>query len=372
MVSQALRSIGIVAAGLSFAAGAKPAWAQLEPERLYYGVHRAAPMVCRVPASEADAAPEIRLIDPESGEVLETTTAAAGRVDVAAMFPVLWTAERPKVLLAQLAIDGREVGPPVVLEPMLTPRRVLDGETARLMDAYAQRNADFFAQLLRLPADAREELQRTAVAEPEPPGGRVHSGLRAYSDRLVVLETSAGEMVFSLRPDQAPNTVFAFIGLVEGGFYTNVPFHRIIAEDREGRPFIVQSGDPSGTGAGGAPAFTDFEPSALAHDFGVLSIARRPDDPNSNSSQFFICLGREACAALDGKYVAIGQLISGGDVLQTIAATPVRGPEPEGSTAALERPADPPLILRAYTKPAPPFSMRARPLTIEDVPPVER
>ncbi len=102
-------------------------------------------------------------------------------------------------------------------------------------------------------------------------------------------ETNLGEIVIGLRPDEAPNTAWNFRELVDGGFYDGTIFHRVVPQSRDGDPFVIQGGDPSQSGEGGPGYWLPLEPSGLAHDFGVISMARA-DDPDSAGSQFFICL----------------------------------------------------------------------------------
>src|SRR5699024_10064585 len=112
-----------------------------------------------------------------------------------------------------------------------------------------------------------------------------------------------------------PNTVANFVTLVEDGFYDGLIFHRVI----EG--FMLQGGDPEGTGMGG-PGYTipgefeanDFE-NDLLHEKGVLSMARS-QDPNSAGSQFFIMT--EVAEHLDGEYAAFGKVVDGMDVVDEI------------------------------------------------------
>ncbi len=121
-----------------------------------------------------------------------------------------------------------------------------------------------------------------------------------------------------LCPDVAPNTVNNFISLVKKGFYDGLIFHRVIAG------FMIQGGDPTGTGTGG-PGYRikgEFRdngvPNPLRHDRGVLSMARAYD-PNSAGSQFFI-MHREGFY-LDGQYAAFGRVTEGMDVVDEIATT---------------------------------------------------
>lgn len=124
-----------------------------------------------------------------------------------------------------------------------------------------------------------------------------------------------GNIEAELYPDIAPNTVNNFISLANDGFYNNLTFHRII----EG--FMIQGGDPEGTGAGG-PGYSikgEFKSNGfennLKHEKGVLSMART-NDPNSAGSQFFIMT--EDASHLDGQYAAFGKVISGIDVLEKL------------------------------------------------------
>jgi peptidylprolyl isomerase len=119
----------------------------------------------------------------------------------------------------------------------------------------------------------------------------------------VVMTLKGGPVDIELRPDLAPKNVAQVKALVQRGFYDGLKFHRVIAD------FMAQTGDPTGTGAGGSdlpnlPAeFTD-----TPFTRGVIGMART-QDPNSANSQFFICLGDAAW--LNGKYTVIGFVKSG-------------------------------------------------------------
>ena len=119
-----------------------------------------------------------------------------------------------------------------------------------------------------------------------------------------------------LYPDIAPNTVNNFISLVKNGFYDGLIFHRVI------KGFMIQGGDPQGTGMGG-PGYSikgEFSNNGFTNDLkhtpGVLSMARAMD-PDSAGSQFFIM--HETSPHLDGSYAAFGKVINGLDVINTIA-----------------------------------------------------
>ena len=119
-----------------------------------------------------------------------------------------------------------------------------------------------------------------------------------------------------LYPDIAPNTVNNFISLVKKGFYDGLIFHRVI------KGFMIQGGDPQGTGMGG-PGYSikgEFSNNGFTNDLkhtpGVLSMARAMD-PDSAGSQFFIM--HETSPHLDGSYAAFGKVINALDVINTIA-----------------------------------------------------
>ena len=137
---------------------------------------------------------------------------------------------------------------------------------------------------------------------------------------IVTIEMDTGKvMKLELYPDVAPNTVNSFISLVKKGFYNGVIFHRVIPG------FMIQGGDPSGSGMGGPGYYIRGEFSGngfrndLKHTRGVLSMARA-QHPDSAGSQFFIM--HDDAPHLDGQYAAFGRLIEGFDVVDAIANYP--------------------------------------------------
>ena len=137
---------------------------------------------------------------------------------------------------------------------------------------------------------------------------------------IVTIEMeNGGIMKLELYPDVAPISVQNFIDLAEKGFYDGLIFHRVISG------FMIQGGDPTGTGMGGPGHHIKGEFRAngvennLSHERGVLSMARA-GDPNSAGSQFFIM--HEDGPFLDGNYAAFGKIIEGIEVVDQIAATP--------------------------------------------------
>lgn len=134
---------------------------------------------------------------------------------------------------------------------------------------------------------------------------------------------NGGTMQGELYPDKAPNSVANFVELANSGFYDGVIFHRVIPG------FMIQGGDPDGTGMGG-PGYAiagEFAANGhsndLAHDRGVLSMARSAM-PNSAGSQFFVMV--EKSPHLDGQYAAFGKVTEGMEVADAIVALP-RGPQ---------------------------------------------
>ncbi len=133
----------------------------------------------------------------------------------------------------------------------------------------------------------------------------------------VEMVTSEGTIRVELWPDVAPKHAENFLKLVNKGFYNNLSFHRIIPG------FVIQGGCPKGDGTGGPGWTVKAEFNDRKHDKGVLSMARSAD-PNSAGSQFFVCLSREYCQHLDGEYTAFGQVIQGLEVVDKLAATPLK------------------------------------------------
>jgi peptidyl-prolyl cis-trans isomerase B (cyclophilin B) len=139
------------------------------------------------------------------------------------------------------------------------------------------------------------------------------------TDFVKIEMMDGGIMIVELYPEIAPETVKNFKKLVKEGFYNGIIFHRVI----EG--FVIQGGDPTGTGRGGSKETIKGEfgingfTNNLRHQRGVISMARS-NDYDSASSQFFICHG-DCRASLDGRYAGFGKLIAGFDVLDKIATT---------------------------------------------------
>ena len=138
----------------------------------------------------------------------------------------------------------------------------------------------------------------------------------AQNPTFVITMADGREMKGELYPETAPQSVGNFIALANSGFYDGLIFHRVIKD------FMIQGGDPEGTGMGGAKEKIKGEflmngvPNALRHERGVISMARA-QNPNSASSQFFIC--HKDSFFLDGQYAAFGRVVDGMDAVDEIA-----------------------------------------------------
>ena len=124
------------------------------------------------------------------------------------------------------------------------------------------------------------------------------------------IETGRGTIELDLYPEYAPKTVNNFVFLAGEGFYDGVTFHRVIPN------FMIQGGDPTGTGSGG-PGYRfedETRGNPLRHETGVISMAN--SGPNTNGSQFFITHGPQT--HLDGKHTVFGKVVEGQDVVDAI------------------------------------------------------
>ncbi len=310
----------LVAAALAIVlALAAPGMAQVSPDRLYYGINRALPMNIQVPDG-IEGEPTVELVRLSDGTLLGSASAAPGKVDLAAMFPELWT-DAPLLRVAQLKVGAEKVGPPVVLQPMVSPKVATP---TRAGINYVQ-------------------------------AGNTYSGIRAYVAKDAVLETTEGQIRVRLRPDAAPNSAWNFRHLIEGGYYKDVEIHRIVPK------FVIQVGDLTGTGTGGPGYMIDLEESSLKHEYGVVSMARS-QNPDSGGSQIFICV--EDVNQLDGSYTAFAEVIDGADVMERLEATPV-----DGAGKAV---GETPRLIDAYLVDAAPIGEGGSRVSNPDGDPVER
>ena len=191
------------------------------------------------------------------------------------------------------------------------------------------------------PSDVAPSAQ-TATKAPAPagqnrfaPGGPLADGDlgKYYVSMSCDLEgKDLGTMTFELWTEAAPITTRNFLRLCDEGFYNGIAFHRIM------RGFMVQGGDPTGTGAGSGPHGTikaEFsEAPERRHGYGVLSMARGGGDINSASAQFFLCCDESPPVwNLDGSYASFARMTSGVETLEAVANVPVR-PSPRGEASS--------------------------------------
>jgi len=126
----------------------------------------------------------------------------------------------------------------------------------------------------------------------------------------VTIETNRGDLVLELYPEYAPKTVNNFVFLAQEGFYDGVVFHRVIND------FMIQGGDPTGTGSGG-PGYKfedEVADNPLKHETRVISMANA--GPNTNGSQFFITHSPQP--HLDGMHTVFGKLVEGQEIVNAI------------------------------------------------------
>jgi cyclophilin family peptidyl-prolyl cis-trans isomerase len=127
------------------------------------------------------------------------------------------------------------------------------------------------------------------------------------------IKTSMGDITVQLNAKDAPKTVNNFVFLAKQGFYNGTTFHRVI------KGFVIQGGDPTGTGTGGPGYQFADEPVKGTYDVGAVAMAN--SGPNTNGSQFFICEG-DQCKTLPPKYNLFGKVAEGIDVVHKIGSVP--------------------------------------------------
>ena len=174
-------------------------------------------------------------------------------------------------------------------------------------------------------------VPKTAIKKPAAEKKEV-----VMEESVVVFETNQGNIEIKLMPKIAPKACENFVGLVDKGYYNGLIFHRVI------KGFMIQGGDPTGTGRGGkslwGKPFEDEVTSDVTFSKkGILAMAN--SGPNTNGSQFFITTANTSW--LNGKHTIFGEVVSGYDVVEKIENTPV---------GAQDKPADEQLIIKAYVK----------------------
>jgi len=151
-----------------------------------------------------------------------------------------------------------------------------------------------------------------------------------YGGRMTTatMHTSEGAIELELFPEDAPKTVGNFTKLAGDGFYDGVVFHRVIPD------FMIQGGDPTGTGSGG-PGYT-FEDEFNDHRMVKGALAMANAGPNTNGSQFFIVTAEE-CSWLDGKHTVFGRVVEGQDVVDRISQVDRDGRDKPTTAVTIER-----------------------------------
>jgi peptidylprolyl isomerase len=143
------------------------------------------------------------------------------------------------------------------------------------------------------------------------------------------IKTNYGDIVLELFPKEAPLTVNNFVFLARQGFYDGIKFHRVI------KGFMIQSGDPTGTGAGGPGyEFADELPTTLDYTTGVIAMAN--SGPNTNGSQFFIMLADYTNGKLPKNYSIFGKVVTDQDVADSIGNVPVKTVNGENSSPTVD------------------------------------
>jgi len=199
--------------------------------------------------------------------------------------------------------------------------------------------------------EKKAETESTTTAE-QPPQPQynydslamVRAPVRNESNKFATLVTDYGNMTVELYHDVAPAHADSFVARTKDGFYDSTIFHRVIDK------FMIQGGDPTGTGGGRAEYTLNAEFSDLPHKEGTLSMARSMD-PNSASCQFFTCLdSNRMTASLDNKYTVFGHLIKGYDVLHKIGSAECI-PNP-GNPREVSKPKEDIYLIKAYVSDA--------------------
>jgi len=198
------------------------------------------------------------------------------------------------------------------------------------------------------PTSAPSEQKSVATDRPSEDGPISPTSAPVITKKIrCVIETNLGHMEAELWPDVAPLTVANFVRLAEGGYYENLPCHRMLPG------FMVQFGkaiDPA-RAAGVKPIKGEFSPT-FKHEEGTLSMARQPSDPDSATTQFFICFKpknadeKRYLASLDGKYAIFGKVTKGMDILGEIESVPTTT-QPMGVGRSEPSKPSQPILLRA-------------------------
>jgi len=164
----------------------------------------------------------------------------------------------------------------------------------------------FIALIIYMPACSEKKVMKWS----SPPEMKIDVNKQYQA----TLKTNKGDITIELFPKEAPLTVNNFVFLARQGFYDGVKFHRVV------RGFVIQTGDPTGTGSGG-PGYT-FPDEPVSRDYVTGTVAMANAGPNTNGSQFFITLA-DLSATLPKKYTIFGIVTDGFDTVRKIANVPV-------------------------------------------------
>lgn len=249
---------------------------------------------------------------------------------------------------AAFSVNGKALDQPGSFDPLNLKgdeKKTIEMDLASYLERNAAAKADFQLGWGTLAP------RKVRVLAPAPKGVKFldEAALPAadLTKYWVLLRTNRGDILLEFWPDVAPNHVRNFLELSAAGFYDDITFHRVMPG------FMIQGGDPNGNGSGGGPRQLKAEFSDRPHVRGVLSAARRgtagvpgPSDPlkDTASSQFFLM--HADAPALDGSYSAFGKVITGMNVVDSIATTPTLGEKPRTPQVilrglAVQAPADP-------------------------------
>jgi peptidyl-prolyl cis-trans isomerase B (cyclophilin B) len=158
-------------------------------------------------------------------------------------------------------------------------------------------------------------------ADVDAPAPKADGGAKKPSDPLdetvtytLAFETSCGDFEFTLDQELAPDTAASLVALANDGFYDNTIFHRVVPG------FVIQGGDPTGSGGGGPGYMTvDVPPSGAAYTRGVVAMAKTPTDPPGTAgSQFFVVTAEDA--SLPAEYAIVGEVTNGYETVERIEA----------------------------------------------------
>ena len=176
------------------------------------------------------------------------------------------------------------------------------------------------------------ECETVDAPEAKPDGGQTAptEALEAGATYELVVETNCGEFTITLDPEQAPKTAASVASLAENGFYDGTTFHRVVPG------FVIQGGDPTGTGSGGPGYSTvDAPPEGAAYTAGVVAMAKAGNEPPGTSgSQFFVVTAPDA--GLPPDYAIIGSVTEGMETVKAIEALGV-GDGPPSEPVVIEK-----------------------------------